>query len=80
MPEEAVLEVILLTPDRVLYEGRASSVILPGESGVFEILPHHKKLLSRLLEGKVWIDRQTYPIRRGVMRVSTNRIVMVVEE
>ena len=80
MAEDAVLNVMMLTPDRVIFEGRAASLVLPGERGVFEILPHHKPLLSRLLEGRIFIGSKDFPIRRGVMRVSLNKVVIVVEE
>ena len=80
MADETVLNVMMLTPDRVIFEGRAANLVLPGEQGVFEILPHHKPLLSRLLHGRVFIGAQDFPIRRGVMRVSKNEVIIVMEE
>lgn len=75
-----MLEVTLLSPTKPLYEGGASSVVVPGESGVFEILPFHKRILSRLISGIILIDDKNFPIRRGLIKVNQNRVVMIVEE
>ena len=74
-----MLEVLMLTPEEVLYEGKAGKVILPGEMGVFEILEHHKRLVSRLFTGDLSIDRVTYPIRRGVVTVTKDKVTIIVE-
>lgn len=78
-PSHPPLEVTVVTPDGILYEGNAQRVILPGAKGTFEILPHHKPLLSRLLGGHVTIDGRLFPIQRGIVRVGLNRLVAIVE-
>lgn len=78
--EKAGLSVLIATPERVLYEGPASSLVFPGEQGVFEVLPYHKPILSRLLGGKLVIDGKTLSIRRGVMKASLNKVTVIVEE
>lgn len=77
---DAKLNVLIATPERVLYEGEAESVILPGENGVFEILPYHKNLLSRLLGGKIFVNGQPLLIRRGVAKVGDNNVTVIIEE
>ncbi len=74
------MTVLLLSPTRVIYEGKAASVILPGEKGVFEVLAYHKRLLSRLLGGRVIIDQQSFPIKRGVAKVGISQMTIIVEE
>jgi len=75
-----MLEVIILSMQKILFEGRAKSVILPGEKGVFEVLPFHKPLLSRLVTGPLLIDGERFFIRRGVAKVMLNKVMVVVEE
>ncbi len=75
-----MLEIIVATPQRIIFEGRANSVILPGEKGVFELLPFHKSLLSRLISGELVIDERTFTIRRGVVGVYRNRATVIIEE
>jgi len=45
------LNVYMLSPKKVLFEGKAKSVVLPGEEGTFEVLPLHKSILTRLFSG-----------------------------
>jgi len=75
-----LLEVEILTPHDVIYEGQAKSLILPGEEGVFEILPFHKRLLSRLISGNMFIDEKNIPIKRGIVKVNQNKVTIIIEE
>ena len=79
MDQSSVLDVAIVTPQGVLFDGKAHSVILPGERGVFEILTNHKAILSRLFTGQIVIDDRAVSIRRGVVRVVKNQILAVVE-
>ncbi|MDD5194401.1 MAG: hypothetical protein PHQ96_01835 [Candidatus Omnitrophica bacterium] len=74
------LDVLLLNPQAVIFEGKAENVILPGEQGVFEILPYHKPTLSRLIFGTVFVDNQSFPLRRGVVKVINNKVTIIIEE
>ena len=74
------LDVVILTPAKVIFEGKAANAILPGEAGVFEILPFHKPMLTRLISGTLVVNDKTLPIRRGVAKVSRNKLTVIVEE
>lgn len=75
-----LLDVSLLSPKEVIFEGKAKSIVLPGEQGVFEVLPFHKPTLSRLISGTLLIDEESFPIRRGIVKVNQNRVTIIVEE
>jgi F-type H+-transporting ATPase subunit epsilon len=75
-----MVEVLFLTPQRVIFEGQAKSIILPGEEGTFEILPFHKDIFSRLLTGWVIIDeKEKVPIRRGIVKLEKNVATIIAE-
>ena len=78
-PAKSGLNVTIVTPDGVLFEGRAESVIFPGERGVFEVLIHHKPLMSRLVRGELCIDQRPVPIERGIVKVGLNMVTAIVE-
>mgnify|MGYP001677844518 CR=1 FL=1 len=40
------MKVIIVSPEKVLYQGEASSVVVPGEKGRFEILDHKTDYLD----------------------------------
>lgn len=75
-----LLDVTVLSPTEVLFEGKAKSVIVPGEQGVFEVLPYHKRILSRLISGTMRIEGRRFFMRRGIIKVNQNRVTVVVEE
>ena len=70
----------MLSPRGVLFEGKAKSVIVPGEEGEFEVLPFHKRILSRLVSGKLRIDENQFPIQRGIIKVNQNNVTIIAEE
>jgi F-type H+-transporting ATPase subunit epsilon len=74
------MNVTAITSQKIVFKGEAKSVILPGERGVFEILPFHKHLISRLVKGKVSIDGRTFPILRGIAKVEKNSVSIIVEK
>ena len=78
-PAKPYLNVSLTTPDGILFQGKASSVILPGEQGIFEVLPHHKPFLSRLRQGEIVIGDRVIPIRRGIVKIVLDSVQAIVE-
>ena len=74
-----MLEVTLLTPQKIVFKGAAHRVIFPGEQGIFEVGDFHRPLFSRLLPGTLIIDNQEIPILRGVVKVDRNLVTSLVE-
>jgi len=74
------IDVLILSPTGVIFEGKAGSVTLPGEQGVFEVLPFHKAILSRLISGTLFVDEQSVSVRRGIVSVNQNKVTIIVEE
>lgn len=47
------IDLRVVTPQKVLLEARATSVIVPGGEGDFEVLWNHAPLVSALRPGRV---------------------------
>ena len=75
-----LLDVTVLSPTQVIFEGKARNMIVPGERGVFEVLPFHKRILSRLLAGTMLIEERSFLMRRGIIKVNQNRVTVIMEE
>ena len=76
-----MFKVTILNPKRILYEGEAQSVFLPGDEGEFEILEFHKPIISLLKAGEVVIDWQkSVLISKGIARMRGGELVALVEE
>ena len=75
----------ILTPDKKVYEGEATSVTLPGTLGFFEILNHHAPIVSTLEDGKVTVrggsagKEEVYLIQGGVVEASNNKVIILAE-
>jgi F-type H+-transporting ATPase subunit epsilon len=75
-----MLDVQMISTEEMVFEGKANSIIFPGEYGVFEVLPYHKPLVSRLVAGSIVIDGRDYPIRRGLVGLNHNKATIIVEK
>ena len=74
------MDVTIVSLQDVLFSGTARQVIVPGEQGIFEILPMHRPIVSLLLPGTIVIDeQQVLPIRRGVVKVAFDQVTAIVE-
>lgn len=80
MSQANAIEVLVVTPQAILFRGKANSVTLPGEQGVFEVFSNHKPLLSLLVKGGVCVDEKEIAIRRGIAKVIHNKVFAIVEE
>ena len=71
----------VVTPNKVLYEGEAWSVFLPGATGEFEVLAMHKAIVSLLRQGNIIINWDTeIPIKSGAVRMAGDELMAIVEE
>jgi len=75
-----LLDIIVLSPQEIIFQGKANSVTVPGEQGVFEILAFHKRIISRLLAGKLSIDGKSLSLHRGIVKVNQNQVMIILEE
>jgi F-type H+-transporting ATPase subunit epsilon len=73
----------ILTPDKKVFEGEATSVTLPGALGFFEILNHHAPIISTLQDGKVTVrgngKEEVFIIKGGVVEALNNVVTVLAE-
>jgi F-type H+-transporting ATPase subunit epsilon len=76
----------ILTPEKKLYSGDVYGVLLPGITGLFEILDKHAPLVSALKKGTLKIlkdksnkNAETYTIQSGFVEVLNNKVTVLVE-
>lgn len=53
------MNIKILTPETVVFEGEVDSVLLPGKSGEFHIMKNHAAIVSSLGFGKVKLYTNT---------------------
>jgi F0F1-type ATP synthase epsilon subunit len=80
LPES--FDVVVVDMDKVLFEGKASSLILPTSFGNLAVLPGHTPLFTSLIAGKIVIhtgsDEQELEITEGVAKITQDKLVLLV--
>ncbi len=74
----------ILTPEKKIFSGDVYGVLLPGISGLFEVLDRHAPMVSALRAGtmKVLIDKSAstlYTIQSGFVEVLNNKTTVLIE-
>ncbi len=81
MPDGSLFSYSIVTPERVLAEGKASFLSLPGQDGEFGILYNRSPLLVRLEPGVVRIrgehGEQWYFVAGGFADVIGNQVTIL---
>lgn len=78
------MNIIVLTPEKEVYQGEAQGVNVPGVNGQFEILNNHAPLVSSLKAGKVKLTlndggTKEFGIERGFVEVLKNEVSLLVQ-
>lgn len=79
---EKALQVKIVSPEKVIYNGPAQCVQVPGEKGSFEVLYNHAPIISSLSEGTVkCMAKETVEIDivGGFVDVNANNVSICVE-
>jgi F-type H+-transporting ATPase subunit epsilon len=79
---EALLDVIIVSPDATVLETSAQKVLVPGTIQELAILPNHTPLYAELVKGVVKIENeagkvQEIDIESGIIRVRRNKVSII---
>lgn len=78
----SLFQLEVISPDKVLFAGRVTSVQLPGVMGSFEVLANHAALISPLEAGALRLrdesgQTQEIDVQGGVVEVLNNKVVVL---
>ena len=78
-----MLQLKIVSPEKVVFQGEVESVLVPGTLGSFEILNDHAPIISSLEVGKVEYitkeGKQTMNINGGFVEYKKNEVSLCVE-
>ncbi len=74
-----MLQLKIVSPERIEFSGEVESVKVPGLQGNFEILNNHAPIISILTKGVVEYDGKTLPVLGGFVEVQKNQVSLCVE-
>ena len=77
------LQLTIVTPARIAFEGAADEVQAPGCSGEFGVLPGHASLLTLTVPGIVTVHssgaQKRFLVGKGVAEAGPDRITLLVD-
>lgn len=78
------MDLRVVTPAQVVYEGTARSLVAPAWDGLVGILPGHAPFLTLLGSGRLEIDPgseagQSFGLSGGVMKVEDNQVTVLAD-
>jgi F-type H+-transporting ATPase subunit epsilon len=78
-----MLQLKIVSPEKVEYDGAAERILVPGTMGQFEILNDHAPIISTLQKGTVeYFNREgksSLEIQGGFVEVQKNQVSLCVE-
>lgn len=77
------MNLVVLTPDKELFQGKVSSVNVPAVGGRFEVLKNHAPIVAALEKGEVRFklskgETKSIQIENGFIEVLRNEISLLV--
>ncbi len=78
------MNVRIIKPDAILYEGPARLVQLPGTGGLFEMMENHAPIISSLSAGRIRLqtaeaEEKVFDIKGGVVKGQQNDILILAQ-
>ena len=78
-----MLQLKIVSPEKVEYDGAAERLLVPGTMGQFEILIDHAPIISTLQKGTVeYVNKEgktSLEIQGGFVEVQKNQVSLCVE-
>ncbi len=82
---EKTFQVEIVTPQKQFFSGEVTSLLAPGEEGLFQVLKNHAPLVAALKGGKVKLampdaSEKTFTIADGFFEISDNKAILLAED
>ena len=78
-----MLQLKIVSPEKVEYDGAAERILVPGTMGQFELLNDHAPIISTLQKGTVeYVNKEgktSLEIQGGFVEVQKNKVSLCVE-
>lgn len=81
---DRTLSVRVVSPAKVVFEGKAASVVAPAWDGQVGVLPGHAPMLALLGLGELSVDlpgggSETFQVAMGVLKVENDEVTVLTE-
>jgi len=73
----------IISQDRIVFQGDADMVVLPGADGVMGILPHHTPVLTSLKYGVIEVrlnnEQHFFAVAGGIAEVQPEQVTVLAD-
>jgi F-type H+-transporting ATPase subunit epsilon len=78
------MQIEIITPDSILFQGEATYVFLPGSDGSLGVMNNHAPLISSLKKGTLRVQvtngkEMKFEVNGGTVEVLNNKVVVLAE-
>jgi F-type H+-transporting ATPase subunit epsilon len=78
------MHIEIITPDKKLFSGNATSVQFPGTDGSFGVQKNHAAMISTLKKGQIKLTteqniHEVFEVNGGVVEILANKITVLAE-
>ena len=76
------MDLTIISPEKVLFTGKVTSVQVPGKAGRFEVLANHAPIISSLTNGQIHCKGENVTvidIKGGFIEVARDEVFVCVE-
>lgn len=78
------MHIEIITPDKKLFSGNATSVQFPGTDGSFGVQKNHAAMISTLKKGQIKLTteqntQEVFDVKGGVVEILANKITVLAE-
>ena len=84
MPSFQPLDTRLITPEKVLFEGKVNSVVAPAVDGMLGVLGGHAPLMAALGSGVLKLttgnENSYYAVSGGFLQVKDNSVILLADK
>ena len=79
-----MFELIIVTLEKIAYQGQIKSISVPGSEGLFEVLVNHTPIIASMKSGELSIleannHRRTFKITGGMFEFSRNKATVLAD-
>lgn len=78
------LQVRVVSPEKIVFEGEASALVAPAWDGQVGILPNHAPMLALVGAGRLHVEKvgggsAEFHVAGGVLKVERNHVTLLTE-
>ncbi len=78
-----MINIIICSKDRQLFQGEVESVYVPAKEGEFQILSGHAPILALLDKGMIRLqlgrEEKSFPVEAGIIEAHKDRVSLLIK-